>query len=588
MVGLALALLVAAPTLGPGATLVYDMVFVPAPELGPRAWGADGSVPRAVPMDAVLALLHRLAVPSSLVQGAALLAIVLVAFVGAWRAAPAASLPGAAATAVVYAWNPYVGERLAMGHWSLLLGYALLPWVLLTALPESWWAEGGRPPATVDPGDARSRGARLVVLAGLASVLAPTSSLLVAGASAVLLVAGGPLASSWRRRGVLLVALVAVQLPWVVPGLLATTLTGSGEGAADAGVLAFAARPDTPLGGVVSVLTGGGTWNVLVHLASRRAGLAVAGFGVLLLLGVVALVRLALRPPAAHGAARGPAVALLVLGVLGVAIPLLSLTAAGRALLGDVVGAVPALGVLRDAQKWSAWWLLAAAPGVGLAAERAAGRLPRGHAEFVAVCLALLPMTTSPDLAWGVGGRLQRAEWPAEYTAVAERLDSAPPGAVLVLPWHAFRAWPWNEDRTVLDPWQRLVSRRVVVDDELELDTLSVPGEDPLASAAAPLVLADGGADPAALRELGIRYVVLDRATAGQRGSVDADAGTATVHSGPLLEVLDLGPVTPPAAPSFRRTSLVVVGDAVAGTTVLTAGAVWLSGRRARRSRKRV
>ena len=26
-------------------------------------------------------------------------------------------------------WNPYVGERLLQGHWSLLLGYGCLPWV---------------------------------------------------------------------------------------------------------------------------------------------------------------------------------------------------------------------------------------------------------------------------------------------------------------------------------------------------------------------------------------------------------------------------------------------------------------------------
>ena len=31
-------------------------------------------------------------------------------------------------------WNPYVGERLLQGHWSLLLGYGCLPWVATTML----------------------------------------------------------------------------------------------------------------------------------------------------------------------------------------------------------------------------------------------------------------------------------------------------------------------------------------------------------------------------------------------------------------------------------------------------------------------
>ena len=29
-----------------------------------------------------------------------------------------------------YSWNPYLAERLVMGQWALLLGYAGLPWVL--------------------------------------------------------------------------------------------------------------------------------------------------------------------------------------------------------------------------------------------------------------------------------------------------------------------------------------------------------------------------------------------------------------------------------------------------------------------------
>jgi hypothetical protein len=34
------------------------------------------------------------------------------------------------AAGVFYAWNPYVAERLILGHWALLLGYAVLPWVV--------------------------------------------------------------------------------------------------------------------------------------------------------------------------------------------------------------------------------------------------------------------------------------------------------------------------------------------------------------------------------------------------------------------------------------------------------------------------
>ena len=45
------------------------------------------------------------------------------------RARPAPLLARLAA-GVCYAWNPFVAERLIMGQWAMLLGYAGLPWVL--------------------------------------------------------------------------------------------------------------------------------------------------------------------------------------------------------------------------------------------------------------------------------------------------------------------------------------------------------------------------------------------------------------------------------------------------------------------------
>ena len=33
-----------------------------------------------------------------------------------------------------FVWNPYVAERLLIGQWVVLVGYAALPWVLLAAL----------------------------------------------------------------------------------------------------------------------------------------------------------------------------------------------------------------------------------------------------------------------------------------------------------------------------------------------------------------------------------------------------------------------------------------------------------------------
>ena len=47
---------------------------------------------------------------------------------------PEAGVGGQFVAITLAIWNPYVGERLLQGHWSLLLGYGCLPWVATTML----------------------------------------------------------------------------------------------------------------------------------------------------------------------------------------------------------------------------------------------------------------------------------------------------------------------------------------------------------------------------------------------------------------------------------------------------------------------
>src|SRR3954454_3921744 len=123
-------LLLAALALGPilvhrGYALVGDMTFVPRQPWKSTWLGLDGSLPRAVPADALVSVLGR-AVPGDVLQKAILLGTLLVAGVGMLRLADRvpgiASIPRVGA-AVFYLWNPYVFERLAIGHWGLLVGY---------------------------------------------------------------------------------------------------------------------------------------------------------------------------------------------------------------------------------------------------------------------------------------------------------------------------------------------------------------------------------------------------------------------------------------------------------------------------------
>src|SRR5580692_4660501 len=130
--GLALGLLALGPGVGPGYLLSYDMVFVPHPQFNSAVLGTSGTLPRAVPSDAVTAALAR-ALPADLVQKLVLLSIFVLACAGAARLLSGERLPARLAAGAVYAWNPFVAERLILGQWALLLGYAGLPWVLAAA-----------------------------------------------------------------------------------------------------------------------------------------------------------------------------------------------------------------------------------------------------------------------------------------------------------------------------------------------------------------------------------------------------------------------------------------------------------------------
>ncbi|MEV0249555.1 hypothetical protein AB0H76_23345 [Nocardia sp. NPDC050712] len=130
-----LALLIAGPLLGPGYLLLRDAVSTPRSYLTDSALGLGDAAPRAVPQDAMLAVL------SPIIDGGLLVKAILV--IALWAAGYGAAVlarellraglgPQLVATTVAL-WNPYIAERLLQGHWSLLAGYAALPWTALAA-----------------------------------------------------------------------------------------------------------------------------------------------------------------------------------------------------------------------------------------------------------------------------------------------------------------------------------------------------------------------------------------------------------------------------------------------------------------------
>lgn len=543
--GLVLGLVVLGPALAPGYTLHYDLVHVPDLGLGPRTLGTDGSVPRAVPNDLVVALLSLL-LPGWLVQKAVLLGCLVVGGAGVGRLSRTGW--GAVAGAALWTWNPWVGERLGIGHWGFLVGLALLPWVLVTS---ARLREGA---------GSRLAAATAVALAALGGSTAGVLATLLA--VVVLLVPVGT-----RPRpgdlGVVLGAAVTTNAAWWWPFLVS-----SSRAADEGGAVAFASRADTPFGVLGSLLLGGGLWNDRTWFVERQS-LAVAGLALAL---VVAVLVAALRQRSWWTEPATPGVT--VAGVLGLLLAGLASLPGGERLLAWLVTTVPGAGLLRDGQKFVALWLLLVAVAVVALVDRVAAT---GGGRVLLVAAVLAPVATLPTLGWGHAGRWGSVDYPDGVLRAAAHVEAGD-GPVAVLPWSTYRRYAWNGDRVVLDPWNRLVTHDVVSDDRLRLREGTVAGEDPVGARVAATVAA-GGDVAAVLREAGVRQVVVQTDQPDPEGSVPDLGEPVLAADGVEVYALDGDASSPRPAPSrWVAGGLVLSGSAY--------GALLLAGLRSRAARR--
>ncbi|OXM67621.1 hypothetical protein [Amycolatopsis vastitatis] len=442
-----LAFAVCGPLLGRGFVLSYDMVFAPRQYFVPDAVGLGSTLPRSVPADAAVALATAV-LPGDIVQKLVLLLAIFFAALGAGRLVPTEHTGTRLVAATAYAWTPYVAERLFIGHWPLLLTYACLPWIVRAGLAVRRHEPNALPK---------------LVIACAPAVLTPPGGVL---AAAVMAVAAGS-----RRLWLTLAIAVALNLPWLLP----TLLDAGGTYSDPAGVAAFSARAESWGPALLSVLGLGGIWNAETVPGSRAMPL------IPVLTLVVVAIAIAGLFPLTQRWGKAPARSLFALGLAGVLLASLATLPGGDALLTAATRHLPGAGLLRDAQKWVAWWALPLALGFALAVEAAAAKLRTsgGRVALVAAAAAF-PLLTMPDLAWAGWGRLGTAQYPDDWRAVSEVLGADDrPGDVLTLPLSAFRGFAWNADRTQLDPAPRALPKPVLMDDTLVVGTERVAGEDP-------------------------------------------------------------------------------------------------------------
>jgi hypothetical protein len=533
------AALILGPALGRGVVLSYDLVWSPERRLTPFATGAGTPTPRAVPSDAVAWLLGWLVTPA-VAQKAILFAILVLASLGVVAllrdGRPAAGPMASSVAGLAAVWNPFISERLVVGQWTVLLGYAVLPWALRAAVRVVSGA-GGR--------------WTLVLAIAVAGTGGVNSVLMTSAGVVAVLVAG--LRRDARRIWISLVASLVVtagvSAVWALPSLLADAPV------ARSGVGAFAPAADTPLGVWGSLLSGGGFWNAASHPDPRTTWL------VALLAALLSAVAVASFAQEVRGTVQRFLWAPVLVGVLVVVLSALPVT---RDLWAWVVTDIPGGGALRDSQKFLAAWVVAIAVGLGVAVDRLRRAVPSA-AGLAGLGVAGLVVVLSPQLVWGVGGRLDAQPVPQGYRTAATQLSSMPAGEVGLLPWSQYRRYDWNGGRTSLTLAPRILDQHVLFDDSLPLRSGVVAGENPRAARVSDDI-ARGAAPVVALRAAGVRYVAAELGAGLDVDQASVRAAGRVLVDDPHLLVVDLGNGTGQRPEDTRWR---VVGWLLAGGTLV-------------------
>ncbi|MFB7876905.1 hypothetical protein ACFC06_16750 [Nocardia sp. NPDC056064] len=536
-----LTLVIIGPLAGSGYLLLRDAVSTPRSYLTDSALGLGAAAPRAVPQDALLAVL------SPVIDGGILVkAILIVALWAAGYGAAAlarrfvdASLPAQLVAATLALWNPFVAERLLQGHWSLLAGYAALPWTALAAV---------RVRRALAP---ERLGAWAALAASFAAAgLTPTGSLLAA-------IIG--LALVGRR------ALLPAVVLWLVscaPWLTATALGSGAEPSDPAGVAAFAARAEPWLGTLGSLAGLGGIWNSEAVPASRTTPLALIATVFLL-----AIVALGVRAVWTRG--RGGRT-LLVIAAAAIVLPALGATPWGLAFGEWLVVHVPGAGLLRDTQKYVALAMPAYVLCAAAACQQVAvwfQRRASGTSTVAALFIALLVLPLA-DLAWGVGNEMRPVHYPGSWAQVAEKIDG--PGDVAVLPGGMFRRFPYSGTAPVLDPAPRILPNDVLQTGELRVRGYAVTGEGNRARTVEDALLA--GAPPTTLADLGVGWILVERTTPGPLGTSEKTlAATQLVHTDDNLSLYRVPDPTPRDIATSTQRRLSIAAHLLWATLLVTA-----------------
>lgn len=506
-----LTLLIAGPWLAGGYIFGTDSP-------GQRRFDFPSTITSSYWPQVVLAVVYRV-VGGEATGKLFVLAVLFVATLTAYEAAPVDGFIPRAAAAAIYVMNPFVFGRLHYGQLFVLAGYAVLPWVALRL--RRLLLEPGVTAAVVS--------AVSMVLLGILSLHLFLIATVLAGALLLTHTIAAKDRFAYLRKsapGLLLAAglTIAASSYWLIPILIgrgpaASVIAGIGAG----DLAAYAAVPDQQLGLLPNLLGLYGFWAENAgRFTSMKAFVPAWPVVLALLLVVGAMGAISVfrkrRDPLAPWVA-GLLIAALIALILeaGVSHPLTS------GLVTWLDANLPLYRGMRDAGKWAALLALVYSQigALGVAAIllwlRERKRAPANTEWLVAVASGLLlalPIYYGNGLLYGMHGEIVPSQYPQGWYAADQALaaDSHPDRA-LFLPWHEYMALSFvrNQNSVVASPAPSFFSIPVLASTDPEVAGVAPPS-DPDQTAISDLI-AEGsqGNWAQVLAAHKIKYVLLAR-----------------------------------------------------------------------------